>query len=109
MKAIAYDLRSGNVQVDGPVPIKDFAEYIAGVYGQEISDPNVTCGDVSGLVLHPLLGDKADFGIGENAFAPDLIAMGSKTPADTHGVLRYRATDEKFGEFTRKLEEICQP
>lgn len=108
MKAVAYEPESGNVQVDTQVSIEDFTKYIATLYGEAINNPNVTYDDMSHRFRRNLPRDQADFGIGETIhLGPALIAMGSKTPRDKHRVIKYFASDEAFGKFTHKLEEIC--
>lgn len=108
MKAVTYEPKSGTVQVDEKVPIRNFAEYIAALYREATNDPNVTYGDVSLLIRHGInIDQEADFGIGKSVFGPDLIAMGSKIPTDIHKVRKYFASDENFEKFTQKLEEIC--
>ena len=95
------------VQLDEPVSIADFAKYISTIYSETINNPEVVYGDISGLFRDRLSKDEADFAIGDKIGRPDLIVMGSKTPTDRHEILQYRATDENFGKFIKRLEEIC--
>ena len=57
MKAIAYDQDAHSVQLDKPVDIREFSNYMAEIYSEATGIPEVKASDMTNFFRHQLPPD----------------------------------------------------